>query len=99
MEPVPWQDWGSDPPSPTTETDMNDVPTFPLAGFDSEPVLALDACIIRFRYLLSPMSQDTAETVSLIVHSAELRILGQRILDIAGALERNAIQVPPDLQN
>ena len=78
---------------------MNDVPTFPLIGFDTEPVLALDACIIRFRYLLTASSEASAETVRILVQTGELRKLGQRILDIAGALERNAIPVPPSLKN
>lgn len=78
---------------------MKDEPTFPLVGYETSPVLALDACIIRFRYLLSPMGPDTAETVPLFLHTTELRQLGQRILEIAGALERNAVQVPPDLQH
>ena len=78
---------------------MQDEPTFPLVGYETSPVLALDACIIRFEYLLSPSSQETAQTVSLFVRTAELRKLAQGILDISGALERNAIPVPPDLQH
>ena len=67
-----------------------DVITCPLTAYEVSGVLALDAAIITVSYLLSPMSADQGQ-LRLLVHTAEARLLAQRILDTVGALERNAV--------
>lgn len=72
----------------------NEIAACPLTGYEIKPVPQMDAAIMDFQFLVSPMSQDRHQTPTLLIHTAELRLLAQRIFEVVAVLEKIGAHSP-----